>query len=68
MDRILRESRNCNHFSKDLAGQLCEGKFPGWVNRLANIGAVLPCASRGACDGDEEEWGNGIVRAPDLSK
>lgn len=37
-------TRNCNHFAKELVRELCGARVPGWVNRLASIGAMLPCA------------------------
>jgi hypothetical protein len=36
--------RNCNHFSNDFAKELVGRPIPGWVNRLANFGALFPCA------------------------
>ncbi len=41
----IKCDRNCNHFSKDFVHQLSGAKFPGWINRLANFGAVFPCAA-----------------------
>ncbi|KAI4377736.1 hypothetical protein MLD38_015316 [Melastoma candidum] len=36
-------SKNCNHFSDDLSCRLTGTRIPGWVNRLARIGAVCSC-------------------------
>ncbi|PJF16491.1 hypothetical protein PSACC_03671, partial [Paramicrosporidium saccamoebae] len=35
--------RNCNHFSNDFAIQISGRAIPKWVNRLANMGKMLPC-------------------------
>ena len=43
-------SRNCNHFSKELLGQLTKGEatMPNYINRLANTGtyAIIIDASK----------------------
>lgn len=31
-------SKNCNHFTDDIACRLTERRIPGWVNRLARLG------------------------------
>ncbi|XP_072984052.1 deSI-like protein At4g17486 [Typha latifolia] len=36
-------SKNCNHFTDDVSMKLTERGIPGWVNRLAKIGAVCNC-------------------------
>ena len=34
--------RNCNHFSDEFVQLLCNGRIPRWVNRLADLGSLLP--------------------------
>lgn len=36
-------AKNCNHFTNDICFKLTKRPVPGWVNRLANIGAVCSC-------------------------
>lgn len=36
-------SKNCNHFTDDLAWRLMGTHIPGWVNRLARLGTVCSC-------------------------
>ncbi|TMW91911.1 hypothetical protein EJD97_013745 [Solanum chilense] len=36
-------SKNCNHFTDDIAQRLTGKGIPGWVNRLARIGAFCSC-------------------------
>ncbi|XP_071737228.1 deSI-like protein At4g17486 [Rutidosis leptorrhynchoides] len=36
-------SKNCNHFTDDIAQRLTGKGIPGWVNRLAKLGAVCSC-------------------------
>ncbi|XP_044463947.1 deSI-like protein At4g17486 isoform X2 [Mangifera indica] len=36
-------SKNCNHFTDDIAWRLTGKHIPGWVNRLARIGALCGC-------------------------
>ncbi|KAM0969453.1 hypothetical protein ACFX15_017114 [Malus domestica] len=36
-------SKNCNHFTDDMARRLTEKQVPGWVNRLARLGALCSC-------------------------
>lgn len=36
-------ARNCNHFTNDVCMKLTKRSAPGWVNRLAYIGAFCSC-------------------------
>ncbi|MCO5553327.1 hypothetical protein L7F22_006848 [Adiantum nelumboides] len=36
-------SKNCNHFTNDVCMKLTQNSAPGWVNRLAHIGAFCSC-------------------------
>ncbi|KAI5665223.1 hypothetical protein M9H77_24546 [Catharanthus roseus] len=36
-------SKNCNHFTDDIARRLTGKGIPGWVNRLAHLGAFCSC-------------------------
>lgn len=36
-------SKNCNHFTDDIAWRLTGKHIPGWVNRLARLGALCSC-------------------------
>ncbi|KAH9800337.1 DUF862 domain-containing protein [Citrus sinensis] len=36
-------SKNCNHFTDDIAWRLTGKHVPGWVNRLARLGALCGC-------------------------
>ncbi|XP_022755110.1 deSI-like protein At4g17486 isoform X2 [Durio zibethinus] len=36
-------SKNCNHFTDDMAHRLTGKDIPGWVNRLARIGSLCSC-------------------------
>ncbi|XP_011656242.1 deSI-like protein At4g17486 isoform X2 [Cucumis sativus] len=36
-------SKNCNHFTDDVACRLTGKRIPGWVNRLARMGALCSC-------------------------
>lgn len=36
-------SKNCNHFTDDIAWRLTGKRIPGWVNRLARLGAFCSC-------------------------
>ncbi|GLU09759.1 hypothetical protein SLE2022_266020 [Rubroshorea leprosula] len=36
-------SKNCNHFTEDISHRLTGKHIPGWVNRLARIGAFCSC-------------------------
>ncbi|KAF9613231.1 hypothetical protein IFM89_006332 [Coptis chinensis] len=36
-------SKNCNHFTDDLSLRLTGKQIPGWINRLARLGAFCSC-------------------------
>ncbi|KAF8042768.1 hypothetical protein BT93_A1180 [Corymbia citriodora subsp. variegata] len=36
-------SKNCNHFTSDVAFRLTGKTIPGWVNRLARLGSLCSC-------------------------
>ncbi|KAJ8770188.1 hypothetical protein K2173_011523 [Erythroxylum novogranatense] len=36
-------SKNCNHFTDDISSRLANRRIPGWVNRLARLGALCSC-------------------------
>ncbi|KAK9697787.1 hypothetical protein RND81_08G061400 [Saponaria officinalis] len=36
-------TKNCNHFTDDMANRLTGKRIPGWVNRLAKAGSVCSC-------------------------
>jgi hypothetical protein len=36
-------TRNCNHFAEALSTRLLNKPFPGYVNRLANLGGMVSC-------------------------
>ncbi|XP_020585046.1 deSI-like protein At4g17486 [Phalaenopsis equestris] len=36
-------SKNCNHFTDDLCFRLTGQQIPGWINRLARLGAICNC-------------------------
>lgn len=41
-DRYHLITKNCNHFTADLARELTGIEVPGWVNRLANLSNSIP--------------------------
>ncbi|XP_023530536.1 deSI-like protein At4g17486 isoform X1 [Cucurbita pepo subsp. pepo] len=36
-------SKNCNHFTDDVSSRLTGKRIPGWINRLARMGALCSC-------------------------
>ncbi|KAE8687508.1 DeSI-like protein [Hibiscus syriacus] len=36
-------SKNCNHFTDDMAHRLTGKSIPGWVNRMARLGSFCSC-------------------------
>ena len=36
-------TKNCNHFAEALATRLVNKPFPGYVNRMANLGGMVSC-------------------------
>ncbi|KAK3806458.1 MAG: DUF862-domain-containing protein [Benniella sp.] len=36
-------TRNCNHFSSDMAFRLTGSRPPAWINRAAKLGTMFPC-------------------------
>ncbi|KAE8670850.1 PPPDE thiol peptidase family protein [Hibiscus syriacus] len=36
-------SKNCNHFTDDMALRLMGKSIPGWVNRMARLGSLCSC-------------------------
>lgn len=36
-------SKNCNHFTDDISQRIIGKRIPGWVNRLAKLGALFSC-------------------------
>lgn len=36
-------SKNCNNFTDDISHRLTSKRIPGWVNRLARLGALCSC-------------------------
>lgn len=36
-------SKNCNHFTEDVCLKLTGKQIPGWINRLAGLGAACNC-------------------------
>ncbi|KAE8718784.1 hypothetical protein F3Y22_tig00109987pilonHSYRG00012 [Hibiscus syriacus] len=36
-------SKNCNHFTDDMAHRLTGKSIPGWVNRMARLGSLCSC-------------------------
>ncbi|KAL4302687.1 hypothetical protein GQ457_10G000200 [Hibiscus cannabinus] len=36
-------SKNCNHFTNDMARRLAGKSIPGWVNRMARLGSLCSC-------------------------
>lgn len=36
-------SKNCNHFTEDICLRLTGRQIPGWINRLARLGATCNC-------------------------
>ncbi|KAG0271172.1 hypothetical protein BGZ95_001064 [Linnemannia exigua] len=36
-------TRNCNHFSSEMAYRLTGSRPPAWINRAAKLGTMFPC-------------------------
>jgi hypothetical protein len=45
-DRYHLTSKNCNHFTAELAKILTGMEAPGWINRLATLSGSLPFFER----------------------
>ena len=59
-------TKNCNHFSEALATRLLNKPFPGYVNRLANLGGMVSCLIPPSLLGDapvDQQGGNGGATA-----
>ncbi|KAF9914697.1 hypothetical protein BX616_007746, partial [Lobosporangium transversale] len=42
-DSYVLLSRNCNHFSSEMAYRLTGSRPPAWINRAAKLGTMFPC-------------------------
>lgn len=56
-------TKNCNHFAEALTARLLNKPFPGYVNRLANLGGMVSCLIPPAMLGEAPVGGQGASGA-----